>query len=317
MSMPASPKNILLIVSAARSGSTLLSLLLGTMKGACNAGELFHFFDRGLAENHYCGCGERVRSCPFWTGVVEAADLSMVPEEARDAHLTLRQALRKHSLWPRYGVRNRVAAQRAYSLTRQLYGGIHQKAGGDWIIDSSKQPIYARYLIDTFGWERVHILHLVRDPRGVAHSAAKRRLKTDTGDPSVYMNRRGYMQSAYQWAKLQVSAELLKGKAAGYCLLRYEDMCTEGEAAVARAVSALDPDLRERFALAATARAAGQPWGGDQHTVSGNPIRVGAGALAVTPDMEWRDKLPVHAYAGITALTAPLLLRYGYALGRV
>jgi hypothetical protein len=51
------------------------------------------------------------------------------------------------------------------------------------------------------------------------------------------------------------------------------------------------------------------------HTVSGNPARFRTGNIALRPDEEWRVKMRGADKNIVTALTAPLLLKYGY-LGR-
>ena len=48
------------------------------------------------------------------------------------------------------------------------------------------------------------------------------------------------------------------------------------------------------------------------HTVSGNPGRFRSGNIELKPDEEWRVKMRGADKNVVTALTAPLLLRYGY-----
>lgn len=50
------------------------------------------------------------------------------------------------------------------------------------------------------------------------------------------------------------------------------------------------------------------------HTVAGNPLRFERGAITVRPDVEWRAGLAPGARRLVTALTWPLLLRYGFPL---
>jgi hypothetical protein len=52
------------------------------------------------------------------------------------------------------------------------------------------------------------------------------------------------------------------------------------------------------------------------HTASGNPARFQQGKITLWADTEWRDKLHRRDRALVTALTWPLLLRYGYLNGR-
>ena len=48
------------------------------------------------------------------------------------------------------------------------------------------------------------------------------------------------------------------------------------------------------------------------HSVDGNPMRFKVGELTLRVDNEWRTALPRRQRAIVTALTWPLLARYGY-----
>jgi hypothetical protein len=48
------------------------------------------------------------------------------------------------------------------------------------------------------------------------------------------------------------------------------------------------------------------------HSVSGNPNRFQTGPIELRPDSEWRHSLGAAHRALVTAVTWPLLLRYGY-----
>jgi hypothetical protein len=48
------------------------------------------------------------------------------------------------------------------------------------------------------------------------------------------------------------------------------------------------------------------------HTVAGNPMRFRTGPITLRRDDAWRSKLPRARRLLVTALTAPLLARYGY-----
>jgi hypothetical protein len=51
------------------------------------------------------------------------------------------------------------------------------------------------------------------------------------------------------------------------------------------------------------------------HTASGNPMRFTTGRLAIRGDDRWRSAMSRQDQRLVTALTLPLLRRYGY-LGR-
>ena len=64
---------VLFIGGYARSGSTVLDILLGQSEGFCSVGELRFIWQRGFVEDQRCGCGETFSQCPFWTRVVDVA----------------------------------------------------------------------------------------------------------------------------------------------------------------------------------------------------------------------------------------------------
>jgi hypothetical protein len=53
----------------------------------------------------------------------------------------------------------------------------------------------------------------------------------------------------------------------------------------------------------------------EAHTASGNPMRFATGKVAIRGDERWRDAMPGGHRRAVTAMTLPLLSRYGY-LGR-
>ena len=56
-----------------RSGSTLLSHLLGRLPEMVAVGELRYVWQAGVSGNELCGCGEPFDECPFWVAVGEEA----------------------------------------------------------------------------------------------------------------------------------------------------------------------------------------------------------------------------------------------------
>jgi hypothetical protein len=52
------------------------------------------------------------------------------------------------------------------------------------------------------------------------------------------------------------------------------------------------------------------------HSAAGNPMRFVTGEIALRRDDEWVRALSPAARRRVTALTAPLLARYGYPIAR-
>src|SRR6476659_9772003 len=71
MTVPTRPPRVLFIAGPARSGSTLLAMLLGATDGMVDTGELNYAWRTVFLRNEYCGCGRRFRDCRFWSAVVD------------------------------------------------------------------------------------------------------------------------------------------------------------------------------------------------------------------------------------------------------
>src|SRR3954451_18343438 len=67
---------VLFVTGAARSGTTLVDLLLSQVPGITAVGELRYLWQRGLLERRLCGCGSPVPECVFWQAVLDTAGLS-------------------------------------------------------------------------------------------------------------------------------------------------------------------------------------------------------------------------------------------------
>ncbi|HHQ49051.1 MAG TPA: sulfotransferase, partial [Acidobacteria bacterium] len=173
------------------------------------------------------------------------------------------------------------------------------------VVDSSKAPAYG-FALSLIPDVELSVLLMVRDPRGVAYSWL--RPKADPGRAGGYMKRFGATSSSVLWLTWNGATErLLKGRATRFAVLRYEDFAREPEASVGRIVSWLDLGPRDlpfdgprTVVLAPT------------HTTSGNPDRERTGPVPIRLDQRWRSELPAWRRALVTALTWPMLARYGY-----
>jgi hypothetical protein len=152
------------------------------------------------------------------------------------------------------------------------------------------------------------VLHVVRDPRAAAFSWRRRR--SLDGDDRL-MTRHPVWKAALLWSVWNTATIRLWGRGA-YLRVRYEDFVADPAGTIREIAefAGADPGTPLPFDDDGTVRLA------PTHSVAGNPVRHRTGGVAVTADDEWRTALPGRAHATVTALTAPLLLRLGYPLGR-
>jgi hypothetical protein len=304
---------VLFIAGMGRSGSTLLDRLLGACDGICAVGELRSIWRLGFIEDQYCGCGERFSACPFWRDVVIEAlgDPSTVDAARLDREQE--DLLRLRNLPGIIGgapspARRAVACRAFRDLHARLYRAIRNVSGARVVADSSKNPVYGLLLRGTPGIE-LRTVHLVRDSRAVVASLAR-----PARDPAVegrraYRYQRGAAVGSVNWLAMNALTAAIFPRGPKTVRLRYEDVAADPRRAVRRVLRLLGeggappaPRTDGTFDL------------GVQHTLAGNPMRMEQGPIAIRVDERWREELAPGARALTTALTWPLLLRYGYRL---
>jgi hypothetical protein len=301
----AAPVQVLHIAGLGRSGSTILGAVLGQLDGFFYVGELFQT-GRRLAEGEPCGCGAELRACPTWQAVLAAAfperrgaaDPSLVNFAPRDGSVRglLEQRLRRHRLLP--------AAPR---LERQseAFGAVLRAipavTGANVVVDSSKKPGFGEFLRGLHGVD-VAVVHLVRDPRAVAHSRLR------TGERRGKPLRPGPRGIGLVWNAWNAAIEL-SGRRGRYARLRYEDFVERPLEAVRR-VAALAGETEPRLALTSPHTVVLEP----THTVAGNRSRFRTGEVPLRADREWRTagRLSPADRRILSAVTWPLRARYGY-----
>jgi hypothetical protein len=305
------PLPILYVGSWGRSGSTLLELMLGQVPGFVPVGELRYLWERGLGERQLCGCGAPVPECPFWCAVLEEAfgGADQVDNKAMLA------------LWRRVDGLARVpwllspwrpeAMERDLTAFRQVLGRVYQAvrtvAGASLVVDSSKYAAYGLIMGGVPGLD-FRVLHLVRDSRAVAFSWMQRKRMPEVVTEERYMPLKSPWRSAVFWDLENISLHLLRGSARRCQILRFDDLAADPHAALRAAL--------ERIGIAGDLGflRGGRLNLGPNHTVAGNPLRFRRGEIPIRADTDWRGGLGRGSRWIVTALTWPLLLRYGFPL---
>lgn len=297
------PIKLIYICGYGRSGSTLLDILLGQQRAMFGAGEIIGLSEHVYLNDEYCACGERVRSCSFWRPVVEqwqAGQASHFIEDYRQAQWKVGTVF-SHRRW--FGGRDLDAFSRH---TARLIKLIADRAGTPVIVDSSKWPGRAMALAKIKGID-LHVVHLVRDVRGVAWSLSK----AYEADAAKGLQRvivpKPLLYSAARWAYVNLAAEWLCRKVgpSKHLRIRYEDVAADPVGSLERIASlagvALDPQDFEAGAF------------NPAHQVAGNRLRMQK-AIRVKSDDSWQREMPSRKRKLLTRACGILLARYGYPL---
>lgn len=168
---------VLMISGSGRSGTTILSVLLTQGTDTLNIGQSRDFW-KAYAENRLCTCGQTLQACPLWSTIA----LTAFPTWSDDDYLGVHQAMRNFvkearslSSFANNSVRNRLAERHADFIlhTRKFLEACIRCQPVRALVDTSKSPeiALAVHLTDL---AEVHVLNLVRDPRAVLVSWAKK-----------------------------------------------------------------------------------------------------------------------------------------------
>jgi hypothetical protein len=125
------------------------------------------------------------------------------------------------------------------------------------------------------------------------------------------MPRYGMIGSSREWFLYNGLMQVLCARVPVSATIRYEDLAKEPKATLRRLIQRLHVDTGDLdFFLDDRTMSLGV-----DHTVSGNPMCFKHGNVRWREDTEWKEKLQGYRRLGVTALTLPLLLRYGYVPG--
>lgn len=159
--------NLIYLLGAGRSGTTLLATLLNSHPDIFTIGEMLQFFEH-LRDHKNCSCGEDLKECPIWQPVLQ--ELNFSEEDIKQA-IALSEKTESH---------RQILKELFTSKTNQIYLNYHQKVfeailqqhPGQWVLDSSKY--IARYLaLKKAKFNKIKGIYLVRDVRGVVNSFKK------------------------------------------------------------------------------------------------------------------------------------------------
>jgi hypothetical protein len=308
---PARP-TVLYLGGLGRSGTTLLERMLAELPGVCSLGEVVHLWKRGLGDDERCGCGEPFSGCAFWTQVGEIA-FGGWSEVDRTRVLHLQHAIDRTRRIPQLAVASGDSALgrqcREYAdYYRRLYAAAAEVSGSPVVVDSSKNSSLAFCLRQPRTVD-LRVLHMVRDSRGVAYSWTKRVLRPDRENDESFMTQYSPWSAALLWDAHNLSFDLLRRLGTPTLLVRYEELLSAPRDGLIRiadfaGVPAGDGSLDFLTGTDATLH--------PTHTVSGNPMRFQTGTISLRRDDDWRTMLPAGRRRLVSAVTMPLLLRYGY-----
>jgi hypothetical protein len=303
------PPKVIVIAGWERSGSTILANVLGSAPGVVTLGEINNIWARGFGADLMCACGRAFSSCEMWKPIAEAAFGDGLPSVAERAARAIAPMGNTWLIRRRLPILSRGQVERAApyaALLARLYASAAETTGARLLVDASKSPWHAAVAYGLSGFE-VHVIHLVRDPRGVAHSLRKK-VRYDADETrDILMDRHSVTTSSLAWVyRGRLIESTWRGRERAMTL-RYEDF-----------VAAPRTVTRRVYAWAGLPGTEAPFSAEDEvelrlsHNVSGNPVRFQHGVVKLRADEAWRSALSPYTAAYIRAITWPHMRHFGY-----
>ncbi|HXF36430.1 MAG TPA: sulfotransferase [Actinomycetota bacterium] len=302
---------VIYVLGPGRSGSGVLGRLLSTIPGAAFLGELRRVWSRGFRPGRTCGCGRPHAECPVWSAVLVPGSPAVDPVRTEIAALQRRVAP-EHLGWSA-ALRERrrtdppdpgTPAGRYVAAYTELHRAVAAAAGATLVIDSSKSAADAALL--AFREEvPTYLVQLIRDPRGVVSS-----LQRHAGVRSIRARRALAVRGAARWTAKHLANEALRRRSGPErsIALRYEDLIAHPADAVESVAKLVGlPSPLERLAPGVPIPVP------EVHGPDGSRRRrFETDRVVLELDTRWHRELDPVDRRLITALTFPLLRRYGY-----
>ncbi len=299
---------LLYIIGASRSGSTILDAVLGSHPGILAGGELNMLLRDDYGQPRVCACTRGISECVLWGPIIDRWSRAISPGQPAD-YVELQEQFERFRHLPRLAwqaVRRSPSFETYARWTGELLRTIAEAASADLIADSSKAPPRALALLSAGGFD-LTLVHVLRDPRAVAWSS----LKVDRWTIGKWWLRPRpavAFRAAMDWILVNLSAEFLAAthREAPYVRMRYEDLMDDPSEALRRLGAALGID----FAALGDRAANGEVFGYG-HVMSGNQARL-RGPRSLRKDTDWHTGAPSWCRYLCWALAGWLARRYGY-----
>jgi len=307
LSEAADRPRLVFLLGATRSGSTVLNAILGAHPSVVAVGELFHLLRLDHGDPRVCACGKEVGACELWGRVLDGWRKRQ-PDLDTAAYLLAQDRFERYRrLLGILGQARRPSAEfsRYARWTAALIEATAEISGRSVVADSSKHPPRALALILS-GAARPVLIHVVRDPRGVAWSKVKY-LRRPWGHPWLNRPLPLAARTALDWVGINLFAEhLMRLDGIRSLRVRYEDLVDDPRTELSRIgkVTGLDLSRLAADLAAGTTLVYG-------HIVAGNRARFRPGRQ-LAKDLDWSASSPRWMRVLVWSVTAPVARRYGY-----
>ncbi|MBX6362410.1 MAG: sulfotransferase, partial [Gemmatimonadetes bacterium] len=260
---------ILYIAGYGRSGSTILSAILGAHASMIAVGELTFGHDDWRNPLRRCSCGQEYAACGFWGELLRREPRLLSARVAAEVRRVERLA---SPVWLGAGWVRRARRELYRDIQQRLVDLIVERSGKSVVVDASKSARLAAartVALARLAGHEVYVLHLVRDGRATLASL----LRTGSNwllEGHVRPLPLPALRAVVGWTRSNLCAALLRACHGRdrYLRMRYEDFVADPVTSVRRIGAFVGTDMEplvDRLRTGSTF-----PVG---HVVGGNRVR--------------------------------------------
>ncbi len=297
---------IIYLAGEGRSGTTLLEKLLAEQKNIFAGGELRYIWERSIKENQLCSCGKEFNQCEIWKKIIQDIEKEINIELFIKSYNKIGRM--RH--YPIYNMLKQLHKSEFRIITDiyyKLYKSILKNTNSDYIIDSSKHPMFA-HILSTHPNIQLYVIHLVRDARAVTYSSMKKRIRPEIKNKIEYMPTYPAYMSALAWKFVNIVTEKLEKNVYKYTRLKYEDMFHDINSTLNRLYDFLElNEMSNDFIISNSLVKLHS-----NHTTSGNPMRFKEGSIELKTDNAWKNNLSAYNKKTVELFCNKELKKYGY-----
>lgn len=303
---------VVFIGAVPRSGSTIISDLLNEDPHIVNIGELVHLWERGITENNLCGCGQAFNECEFWqqVGKVAFGGWEQVSGD-RMRQLQLQADRTRHIprllFSPASPFFNPTTNQYGAVLSRVLRAVI-EVSGSPIVVDTSKHVATA-LLLRRIPDVDLRVVHIVRDPRGVAHSWTKVIDRPEATEDDKKMATLHPARIGLRWLWFNWAFGNMDRLGVATTTIRYEDFVESPVEMLDQILAFAGLESTARNILSTDTPLVLEPG----HSVAGNPRRLERKPVEIRSDEGWRTALDPKMSKIVERITSVMLPRYKYS----
>lgn len=280
---------VLYIAGLGRSGSTLVDRLLGEVDGFVSVGELRHIWARSYQDNQLCGCHNSFSDCGTWKSISKRAFPDGLTKETLNKVIHLHEKLNRIRNIPLLNLLSFSSDVNEYieEFLCPLYTAIQNEFTGHIIVDSSKVPSYL-YILNKCNFIDLSVVHVVRDPRAVAFSWLRKKIRPEVTNRDEYMPTINIYKISVMWILFNYLIKRLGGLLgkSRYMIVSYENFSKDPYGNILGILKFMGSSENVSFFKDSHSVLLKQ-----NHSVSGNPMRFKSGLVTIRSDEQWKTSM--------------------------